>query len=156
MRDHNELDALDYKIVRCLQDNPRASYAEIARLVDSSEATAQRRVKSLIESGVMSPVMFPDITMLGFNTSAWVGIKADQRMLPEIAQALTELPETTMVCTTLGRFDIIVFVAQPSLDKLSDWLANKVVTLPGVHNSESFVATKVHKVLRSWRLSIEE
>lgn len=156
MSDNGGLDDLDYKIVRCLQDNPRASYATIARIVEASEPTAKRRVKTLIESGVITPVMFPDITMLGFNTSAWVGINADQSKLADIAEVLAGFAETTMVCTTLGRYDIIVFTAQPSLEKLSAWLAEEVSTIPGVRNTEAFVATKVHKVLRSWRLSVDE
>lgn len=155
MTERRELDELDFKIVRCLQDNPRSSYAAIARMIETSEPTAKRRVKALIDSGVITPVMFPDIFMLGFNTSAWIGINVDPSRLTEIAETLSSFPETTMVCTTLGRHDIVVFVAQPSLEKLSQWLAEKVSPLPGVRSSETFIATKVLKVLRSWRLPLD-
>lgn len=146
------LDALDYKIVRYMQEFPRASYATLAREFEFSEPTAKRRLMALVNAGVIKPVMFPSLERLGFTSSAWIGINVDQQRMIEIAEALTALPETTMVCTTLGEFDIVAFVAQPSLEKLSRWINEQVATIEGVRNTQTFVATKIYKVVTGWRL----
>ena len=44
------VDATDFRLIRCLQENPRASYATIARITGLSETTVRRRVDALIQS----------------------------------------------------------------------------------------------------------
>lgn len=149
-----KLDDIDFKLVRYLQEHPRASYARLAREFEFSEPTAKRRLMALIGAGVIKPVMFPSLEKLGFTSSAWIGINVDQRKMGEIAEKLTALPETTMVCTTLGEFDVIAFVAQPSLEKLSRWVTESVATIEGVKNTQTFVATKIYKVVTGWRVGV--
>jgi Lrp/AsnC family transcriptional regulator for asnA, asnC and gidA len=150
------LDNLDCWLVRYLQDNPRATYATIARETDASESTIKRRVEALIERGVVTPAMLPDIFQLGYETSAFVGLSVDLSQLDVIAAELARLPETTMVAETMGRYDLIVFVAESSIQSLRHLVSGKIAAIPGIRETETFVTPALHKSVREWRLAVTD
>ena len=47
------IDSLDVKILCILRDNSRTSNAEIARILKTSEATIRRRIKGMLDKGVL-------------------------------------------------------------------------------------------------------
>lgn len=147
------LDDLDYWLVRYLQDHPRATYATIARETEASESTIKRRVESLIERGVVTPAMLPDIYQLGYDTSAFVGLSVDLNHLDQIAATLAGFEETTMVAETMGRYDLIIFVAGSSIQNLRELVSGKIAAIPGVLDTETFVTPGLHKSVREWRLT---
>ena len=147
-------DLTDLRLIRCLQEDPRASYAEIARRAGTSETTARRRVEALIGSGVLTPAMLPDLYRLGFRTSAMVGLKVELQRLLAVAEAIRALPEVTMVALTTGRYDILFFVAQPTLDDLTRFMVERIAPIPGVRESETLVTPRILKVLGDWRVPL--
>ena len=151
-----QLDNLDRWLVRYLQDNPRATYATIARETDASESTIKRRVEALIERGVVTPAMLPDVFQLGYETSAFVGLRVDLGQLDTIAAELARLPETTMVAETMGRYDLIIFVAETSNQGLRQLVSGKIAAIPGVRETETFVTPALHKSIREWRLVVSD
>jgi Lrp/AsnC family transcriptional regulator for asnA, asnC and gidA len=150
------LDNLDRWLVRYLQDNPRATYVTIARETDVSESTIKRRVEALIERNVLVPAMLPDIFQLGYATSAFVGLSVDLKQLDVIASELASLPETAMVAETMGRYDLIVFVAESSIQSLRLLVSSKIAAISGVRATETFVTPALHKTARDWRLTITD
>lgn len=149
------VDGVDLRLIRCLQENPRASYAEIARLTGVSDTTVRRRVESLIEAGVVTPAMLPDLYLLGYRTSAMVCLKTDLARMIAIAEEIRTFPEVTMVALTMGRYDILFFVAQPTLDDLTQFMVERIAPIPGILETETLVTPRVLKVLGDWRVPLE-
>jgi Lrp/AsnC family transcriptional regulator, regulator for asnA, asnC and gidA len=151
-----EVDEVDRRLIRCLLDSPRASYAELARTTGVGETTARRRVEALISSGVITPSVIPDVRRLGFQAMAIVGVNVDLNHLYEVAETIREFPEITSLHLTMGRYDLMMTVASSSLDNLTRFLVEKVAPLPGIRDTESFVSSRALKILRHWRLPAEE
>ena len=149
------VDLTNLKILRLLQDDPRASYAEIARQLGIGETTAKRRVETMIELGVVAPAMIPEIYKLGFDAPAFAGILVDLEDIDRIAEELCRLPETTMVASTMGRFDIMIFIAVRSVDELHAFITTRVSTIPGIRSVETFIAPRLYKQRHDWRLSVD-
>ncbi len=149
------VDVIDLHLIRFLQEHPRASYAMIARATDVSETTVRRRVESLIEANTLTPAMLPDLYALGFRASAMVGLKVDLARVDAIAEQIRDFPEVTFVAVTMGRIDILFFVAQPTLDALKEFLVERVAGMEGVRDTETYVTPRVLKVLGNWRVPIE-
>jgi Lrp/AsnC family transcriptional regulator, regulator for asnA, asnC and gidA len=147
-----DVDETDLRLVRYLLNNPRASYAEVARATGVSETTARRRVDALIEDRVITPAMIPDVRRLGFETLALVGIKLDLNHLNETAERIRELSSVTSLHMTMGRYELIATITQPTLDDLRRFLVEQIAPLPGICDTEVFVSTKALKILRDWRL----
>ncbi len=146
---------LELRLIRLLQDSPRASYAQIARELGVSESTARRRVESLIESKIVTPAMILDISKLGYTTSAFIGLGVDLALMDAVAERLAGFPEVTLVAETTGRYDLIIFVVAPSLDGLTRFVRGHLASIEGVQDTETFVTPRVHKMLRDWRLPVE-
>jgi Lrp/AsnC family transcriptional regulator, regulator for asnA, asnC and gidA len=150
-----DVDHIDLILVRKLLDNPRASYAELSREAGIAESTAKRRVAALIESGVITPAVIPNVRRLGFQTLTIVGLKVDLNHLQETAETIRDLPEVTSLHMTMGRYDLHATVASRDLDSMRTFLIEKIAPLPGIRDIESFVSTRALKILRDWRLPPE-
>ncbi len=149
------VDSIDLKLIRILQEHPRASYAEIARLSEMNESTTRRRVEGLFASGVITPAVIPNIRELGFDVVILIGIKVELTQIDMVAETLRSFPEITMLLVTLGRYDIFIAVAFRSVNEVHDFIVNRVALLPGVKDTEAFVSTSTLKILRDWRVPIE-
>ena len=146
------MDELDRKIIQILQDNGRASNARIARDVGVSEGTVRRRLKTLVQGGVIKVVALPDPEVLGYDTEALVGIQVDPDKIDAVAKLLVGLKESSWVSVTTGSFDIFCWVTLPSSEELGNFLKAEVGTIPGVRRTETFVSLSVRK--RNYGISL--
>ena len=74
-----ELDAVDRRILDALQDDCSISNQELAKRVHTSTATCLRRVKRLVDSGVIErriAILAPDVVRSGAVTGLRPGITA--------------------------------------------------------------------------------
>jgi Lrp/AsnC family transcriptional regulator for asnA, asnC and gidA len=145
-------DRNDLRLMRQLQDQPRASLATIARRLGLSETTVRRRIEALTQSGVMAFAVVPDLNKLGYDALAFVGLKVDVARLYEIADQLVPIPEIAFVANTTGRFDLLIFVVQRTLGDLMRFIVERVAPLPGIQRAEILIAPTVLKVLGDWRI----
>lgn len=146
------IDATDRQLIRLLQDNPRASHAELARATGISESTVRRRVENLYANRVIMATVLPDVWQLGYGAISLIGIKADLNHIEAIAAHLRGCAEVTMVLITLGGFDLFIAVAVTSVEEIYPFLQKHVAPLPGVRDVETFVSTSTVKVFRDWRI----
>ena len=139
------MDELDRKIIQILQGNGRASNARIARDVGVSEGTVRRRLKTLVQDGIIKVVALPDPEVLGYDTEALVGIQVDPDKIDEVATVLVNLKESSWVSVTTGSFDIFCWVTLPTSEELGNFLKTVLGTIPGVRRTETFVSLSVRK-----------
>jgi Lrp/AsnC family transcriptional regulator for asnA, asnC and gidA len=151
-----EVDEVDRRLIRCLLDSPRASYADLARSTGIGETTARRRVEALISSGIITPAVIPDVRRLGFRALALVGVNVDLNHLYEVAETIRDFEEVTSLHLTMGRYDLMMTITAPNLEDLTRFLVEKVAPLPGIRDTESHVSSRALKLLRDWRLPAEE
>ena len=71
------LDSVDRTIIRALQRDGRASYAELAPQVGMSAPAVRQRIQRLTDSGVVQVVAVTDPLALGLPVMALVGISVD-------------------------------------------------------------------------------
>lgn len=147
-----QVDKIDIMIVQYMTEHPRASNAEVARAVDVSQTTARRRIDALIEDGVITPAVIPDVRRLGFEVLALIGIKVDLRYLDEAAEEIRRMQSVTSLHMTMGRYELIATVAEPSLEDLRRFMVERIAPLPGIRDTETFVSSRALKLLRDWRL----
>jgi Lrp/AsnC family transcriptional regulator, regulator for asnA, asnC and gidA len=150
------VDDVDLRLIRCLQDNPRAPYSSIARLTGVSETTVKRRVDALIASGVIMTAVFPNPRRLGYDIQANVGIRTVPTQTHDIALVLREMPEVAFVSVTLGKFDINSYVVTPSMKALTELVTQRMSQIPGVVATETSVSARVYKAFANWRVPLNE
>ena len=143
------LDDLDKRIIEQLQQDGRRPYTQIAPAVGLSEAAVRQRVQRLIDAGVMQIVGVTDPKMVGFGRQAMIGlsVEGDTR---KIADALAALDEVVYVVLTAGSLDLIVEVVVEDDEKLLELLNNKIRSIDGVRDTETFMYLRIHKETYAW------
>ena len=139
------MDELDKRIIKLLQVDGRASNARIAREVGVSEGTVRRRLRQLVQSGVISVVAVPNLEKMGYGTAALVGVQTDPGKIDEVADAIAALEEAHYVSISTGAYDIFAWVGVESPERLGAFLRGKVGTISGVRRTETFVNLSIKK-----------
>ncbi|MGD0381203.1 MAG: Lrp/AsnC family transcriptional regulator [Acidimicrobiales bacterium] len=143
------LDDVDKRIIEQLQQDGRRPYTQIAPAVGLSEAAVRQRVQRLIDSGVMQIVGVTDPKMVGYGRQAMIGlsVEGDTR---KIADAVAALDEVVYVVLTAGSLDVLVEVVVKDDEGLLDLLNNKIRTIEGVRDTETFMYLRIHKETYAW------
>jgi len=87
----NQLDNLDYQIIKALHTNARVAASTIARKTGSNERTIRKRIERLIESGVFRLTAILDPEAFGYLTAADIFLEAEgsRRTYPRSIDANT-------------------------------------------------------------------
>ncbi len=138
-------DFTDNQIIDILESDGRASNAKIAREVGVSEGTIRRRLRRLVDEDVIKIKAVPDLSKMGFPTTALIGLQTAPGELDTVADAITNMEDVHYVAITTGAFDVFACVAKPSTEELGVFLRTKIGTIPGVTRTETFVNLSIKK-----------
>lgn len=143
------IDELDKRIIEQLQQDGRRPYTQIGPAVGLSEAAVRQRVQRLIDAGVMQIVGVTDPKMVGFGRQAMIGltVEGDTR---SIADALAALDEVVYVVLTAGSLDLLVEVVVEDDEHLLELLNDKIRSIEGVRDTETFMYLRIHKETYVW------
>jgi len=104
-----ELDDIDLKILRSLNRNAKKSYRDIARELDLSLTTISKRIRRMeAEKVILGYAPILDSEKLGFDITAFIGIKFLHGKIVETEKVLAEDPAVYAVFDSTGDWDAIV------------------------------------------------
>jgi len=129
----SEIDEIDQKILKLLQEDGRLPFLEIAQKLKLSESTIRKRVQALKERGVIKRFTVEvDPAKMGLNTVAIVGIDVDPPKLLEVAQKLCEFKEIRCVATSTGDHMIMTEIWTKDGRELTRLISEKIGPIEGV------------------------
>ena len=141
-----ELDDIDRRILRALQDNARISNVELARTVGLSPSPCLRRVKTLEDSGVIQRhVSLLDQTIVGFPVSVFVSVTLERQVesaLEQFEAAISKRPEVLECYLMTGDADYLLRVVTSDLASYERFLIDHLTRIPGVNSIKSSFALK--------------
>ncbi|PRD45300.1 ArsR family transcriptional regulator [Phyllobacterium phragmitis] len=137
-----DLDQMDRKILRALQDNGRLTNTELADYINLSQTATAERVKRLTRDGYilgyaakLSPKLL-DRSMLVF-----VEIKLD-RTTPEVfdtfAAATRKNPDVMECHMVAGGFDYLVKARVADMEHYRRFLSDALLSLPGIRETHTY------------------
>ncbi|MHA3683845.1 Lrp/AsnC family transcriptional regulator [Leucobacter sp. HY1910] len=141
------MDDLDRAIIRELEQDGRRSMREIARNLDTPEATIRARMKRLGDQGILRIIAFADPHEVGESQLALVQLTVEPASHEAVVAALVAMPETTYVSTVLGESDIVCEVRCADNHELWEILNLRIAALPGVRSTSTRPILKVHKLI---------
>jgi Lrp/AsnC family leucine-responsive transcriptional regulator len=140
---HPKLDAIDRRIVEILQRDGRLSNVDLAAEIHLSPPQTLRRVKSLEESGVLRgyrALVRPETLGLGVTAFVSLNIEAGAfGRVREIEALIRDFPEILECHTVSGDCDYLLKVVGSDLKTLSQFLADKLMQVPGVADIRSMI-----------------
>lgn len=141
---------LDKRIIEHLQEDGRRPFTQIAADLGVSESAVRARTNRLVEQGIIQIVGVTDPLKLGFAQMAMIGIRCEPRRLMEVAERIAAFPEVDYVVITAGRYDILIETVHEDNEALLRFLSEKLRTVDGVAETETFVYLRLVKQTYQW------
>ena len=140
-----ELDAIDWNILRALQDNARIANVDLAEEVNLSPSPCLARVRALERGGFISRyVTLLDPAAVGLGVSVFVQVRLEKQIessLNVFEKAIAARPEVMECYLMTGTSDYLLRVVVPDLLEYQRFVAD-LSKIPGVGNIQSSVALK--------------
>lgn len=140
-----KLDETDLAIINVLQKDGRIAFAQIAEQLGVSPGMIRQRYGRLVDEGFLRVVAITNPLRMGFKTMAMIGIRADGSKLLDVAEKVSRLDEVIYMIISSGRFDIFAEVVCRDHEDLLRFITEKLSTIAGVRESESFMHLKIVK-----------
>ncbi len=139
------MDIVDLKILELLKDDGRKSYNDISESVGKTEATVRRRVKNLIEEGVIKKFTIEYNIDSKPKTRATVKIEPDFKEIKNILKELIGIEEITDIWRLSGDCGLFIKVEIPSIEQFNPLIEEKISRIGGIKIMETCFITDIIK-----------
>jgi Lrp/AsnC family transcriptional regulator for asnA, asnC and gidA len=140
-----DLDSIDIKIMDALRGDGRIAFAQIAEQLNVSPGMIRMRYNRMVEMGFLKVVAITNPLRMGYKAMAMIGIRTDGKKMLEVAEKIAEFDEVVYLIVTSGRFDILVEVFCRDHADLLRFITEKLYSIEGVRETESFLQLKIVK-----------
>ncbi|MFX0104476.1 MAG: Lrp/AsnC family transcriptional regulator [Candidatus Hodarchaeota archaeon] len=139
------MDIVDIKILELLKENSRMSFNDISQNINKTEATVRRRVKKLIEEGIIKKFTVEYDIDTKQKIYATIKIEPDFKDIKRILKALTEIVEVSNIWRLSGDCGLLLKVDIDSIDKFNPLIEDKISQITGIKIIETCFITDIIK-----------
>ncbi|MCW4008365.1 MAG: Lrp/AsnC family transcriptional regulator [Candidatus Bathyarchaeota archaeon] len=136
------MDDKDKQILQILKEDGRAGYADIGKRVGLSEGAVRKRIKELVNSGVIRKFTIKIGTAEGAEA---ITLLATDPALPtqEVSKRIREIPNVETVYEVTGEYDIVAVISGMNVVEVNECV-EKIRRVEGIMKTNTMI------VLRSW------
>lgn len=139
------MDEIDNSILETLKKNSRISFNEISHSIGKTEATVRRRVKNLIEKGIIQKFTIEFNLNNKPKTFATIKIVPDLKDMKRIIRELREIGEITDIWRLSGDCGLILRVGIASIEQINPLIEEKISQIKGIKIVETCFITDIIK-----------
>ena len=134
------LDEVDRKIISKLQQNGRATFQELARIIGFSNMGVKKRVDRLLEKGILKVSSLVNVKQLGLQAAVVMIEIESSEALERLIQRFKDCPRVVNIFTTLGGYNLIALVIAEDQDTLESISMEKcsLRSSEGIRRSEFY------------------
>lgn len=141
----SQTDEIDLQIINALRKDGRVAFSQIAEQLHVSPGMIRLRYNRLVEEGYLKVVAITNPLRMGFKTMSMIGIRVDGSKLLDVAEKISKLDEVIYMVIASGRFDLFAEAVCRDHEHLLRFITEKLSTIDGVRESESFLHLKIIK-----------
>lgn len=139
------MDIIDLKILDILKENGRISYNNISKSVQKTEATVRRRVKRLVDEGIIKKFTIEYQIDLKQKLYATIKIEPDFKEIKRILKELINIKEISNIWRLSGDCGLLLKVDVESIEKFNPLIEEKISTIAGIKIIETCFITDIIK-----------
>ena len=139
------MDIIDLKIIESLKENSRISFSAISQKINKTEATVRRRVRKLIDEGIIEKFTIEYTINSKQKISATVKIEPDFKDIKRIVKELSIIEEISNIWRLSGDCGLFLKVDIDSIDKFNPLIENKISQIAGIKIIETCFITDIIK-----------
>lgn len=137
------VDIVDIKILELLKENGRKSFNDISLEVKKTEATVRRRVKKLVDDGIIKKFTIEYDIDTKHKTHATIKIEPDFKDIKRILKELLEIDEVSNIWRLSGDCGLLLKVDIDSIDKFNPLIEDKISQITGIKIIETCFITDI-------------
>ncbi|MEO9295468.1 MAG: HTH-type transcriptional regulator LysM [Nitrososphaera sp.] len=139
----SNIDETDEKIIRILQADSRKAFVDIANDIGLSESAVRRRVKNLVDSGVIK--RFTIELGASDKTSAITLVSVSSTAdTSAVSQRLMNLTGVEVIYEITGQYDIAAIIAAPAIGEINKCI-DDIRKIEGVSDTNTVIILKTMK-----------
>jgi len=120
MKSKVKVDEIDVAIVRALQKDARANFADIAKDCIVSTDTISKRFRKMKRAGIVrGTTILLNPKSFGYECVASLGVDVNYPHLKEVIEFIQRIPEIVFCTTTIGKYDIFCIAVLGNVGRLS-------------------------------------
>lgn len=136
-----DIDDIELKILRLLQEDGRLSYADISKALKIPQSTVRFKVNKLTKEGYIKKfIAILDPVKLGYPIIMIMLLKTDPKKFNGIFNEISGIKEIHHMFQITGKYDIIAIFHAKNMEHVGE-LSNRIKGLEGVLDSEVLLAT---------------
>lgn len=143
------LDSIDIKLLKLLQENSRLTTKELATEVGLSISPVYERVKRLENEGYIAKyVALLDPIKLKLSFIAYVMVKLNkpsEEGAMEFISTIRTIPEVVECSSLMGRFDYLLKIYSPNIEFYRKFVLDDLGSIQSVGNVESSIVMSIVK-----------
>jgi DNA-binding Lrp family transcriptional regulator len=136
------MDETDREIIKILKSDGRATYSYIGKKVGLSEGAVRKRIKALINDGIIRQFTVKVELTEGAEAITLLSV-SPTFPTSDVSKTLKKLPNVETVYEITGQYDIAVIISALNITEVDECL-EKIRRLDGVVNTNTMI------ILRSW------
>lgn len=117
------LDKIDEKIIDILKEDARRSFVEIANEVDLSESAVRRRVKALVDNGIIKKFTIELATKDKTSALSLISVSPSSDT-SKVSEKLKSLKGIDVVYEITGQYDIVAIMSAPTITEINQCIDN--------------------------------
>jgi len=137
-----DLDEIDLKILEALRADGRVAFSQIAEQLGVSPGMIRMRYNRMVDMGLLKVVAITNPLRMGYEAMAMIGVRTEGQRMLEIAEQIAGFDEVIYLVVTSGRYDIMLEVVYRDHADLLGFITEKLYSIEGVRESESFLQLK--------------
>ena len=139
------MDSIDKKLLNLLQADAKLPYAELAKRLGVSTSGIHKRVKRLIDAGVIDRfVAVVDPQVIGKKLKVFIGVATEPGSCAEVKSQLIRRPEVLEIHEVAGEHDLFLKLITDDTLTLNDIL-HEIDRIPGVSSTRTMIVLKTEK-----------
>ena len=139
------MDIIDQKILELLKENSRMSFNKISENINKTEATVRRRVKKLLEEGILKRFTVEYEIDSRQKVYATIKIEPDFKEIKRILKELLKIDEISNIWRLSGDCGLLLKVDLDSIDKFNPLIEDKISQIIGIKIIETCFITDIIK-----------
>ena len=139
------IDSLDVDILCILRDNSRISNAEIARMLNTSEATIRRRIKGMMDKGIIAGFStFIDYSLIENPVKAYIHLKVRTEKMESVVEKIRNHDMLLALYRVTGEYDLLCVTLFPSMNGVHEFI-DYFLGIDGIIETNTQMVMKAHK-----------
>jgi len=153
----NDLDQIDFEIIRALRNNARLTNKEVAEKVNLAPSSCLERVRHLRAKNIICDAHTEvDLSAIGIGLQAMVAIRLTQHSragVDAFQKYVLSLNEVLQVYHLSGANDYMVHIGVKDAQMLRDFVLDSFAERPEVAHIETAV---IYEEVKNWQLGFRQ